>query len=157
MTGDTFFEQVAVSLDVVTARTVVGIGADREIPVGLDLPLAAFIQLQRVTGRQLLNAGKHGLRARNVAKGQILRQGALIEFRLHSGIRQNRLDLGAEKEGLAIVPIIERLDTQPVPPNKEAPSASIPNREGEHSAQVVHAVAAILLVKMDDGLSVALG
>src|SRR5712692_4841374 len=58
MAGHALFQQLAVGLDVETARTVVSIGADREIPVWLDLQFPAFIQFQRVAWKQLLNPGK---------------------------------------------------------------------------------------------------
>src|ERR1019366_7074829 len=85
----------------------------------------------------------------------ILSQSAPIEFRFHAGIRENRLDLRSEKEGFAVPAVVEGLDSKAVPRRKNHALTAIPNHEGEHATQVLHAVTAILLIQVDDGFRVA--
>ena len=53
--------------------------------------------------------------------------------------------------------VVERLDAQPVAGDKELLAARVPDGEGEHAAEVLHAVVAVFLVEVDDGFGVAVG
>src|SRR5512146_2170949 len=52
------------------------------------------------------------------------------------------------------MPVVERLDVQPIASAEQLPLGAVPDRECEHPAQVIDAVAPILLVQMDNRLGV---
>src|SRR5205807_8909878 len=51
--------------------------------------------------------------------------------------------------------VVQGLDAEPVSREHEAPALRIPQGEGEHAAQLVDEVRAVLLVEVDDDLGVA--
>src|SRR6266851_6815056 len=48
--GNTFFQHFTVGLYVVSLWTSISVGNNRKVPIGVDLGLAVFFQLQGVTG-----------------------------------------------------------------------------------------------------------
>src|SRR5438270_4089244 len=72
-------------------------------------------------------------------------------------MRQYGLDLRPEQQPASIEVVIERLDSQPVARDEQPPLAPIPDREGEHAAQVLHAIAAIFLIQMNNAFCIAFG
>src|SRR5687768_18519658 len=72
-------------------------------------------------------------------------------------IGEERLELGAEQEGLVVQRVIQRLDADAVPGDEEDVRSGIPDGEGEHATQTRDAVLAELLVGVNYDLGVAGG
>ena len=108
-------------------------------------------------GVELPDAAKDRPRGRNVEVGQVVVQGERIDLAGHAGGRQDALDLRGEGERGAVPPVIERLDAHPIARQEELLLRRVPDREREHSTQVAHAVLAVFLVGMKDGLCIAMG
>ena len=53
--------------------------------------------------------------------------------------------------------VIKRLDAQAVAGDEEAPAARVPDCEGKHTTQVLHAIWSVLFVQVNDRLGVAVG
>ena len=70
-------------------------------------------------------------------------------------VAEQRLDLRAEQQRVGQRGEVQRLDADPVARQQQAPAAAVPQGEGEHAAQVVDAVGAVLLVQVQDDLAVA--
>ena len=68
-----------------------------------------------------------------------------------------RLDLGAKQEQAIAVPVVEGLLAQSVPGQQQAMPGPVPDREGEHAAEGLHAFLTHILVKVEDCLGIALG
>src|SRR5882757_381765 len=51
--------------------------------------------------------------------------------------------------------VIERLDPEAIAGNEECLLISVPDREREHAAQILHALGSVLLIEVNDGFRVA--
>jgi hypothetical protein len=70
-------------------------------------------------------------------------------------VLEQRLDLGAEDHALARqLGVVERLDAEAVAREQQTAGLRVPDREGEHPPEPIHAALAPLLVAMDDDLGV---
>src|SRR5208337_3969609 len=116
----------------------------------LNVEIATLGDFQGMSGHQLSNVREHGLGSSDIAERKILGEGSAVEFCFHAGVGENRLDLGAEKEGVAVPAIVEGLDAESITGGKQGAPLPIPDHKGEHAAQMFHTVAAIFLVKMND-------
>src|SRR5882672_5316557 len=157
MAGNALLQQFTIASDVVLARPVAIISRDVEVPILGNLWLATLVQGQDMAGQQFANPGIHAVRAADVAERKIFRQRLAVELRLHSGMGEDGFYFRSEQQCLAVVVIVERLDSQPVSRNEEAPSGPVPNRERKHATEVLNAVLSILLIQMDNGFSIAPG
>ena len=68
---------------------------------------------------------------------------------------EQRLDLRGKEQRLGCCHEVQRLDTDPVSRQQQLPATTVPEREGEHAAQVVDAVETEVLVQVQDDLGVA--
>src|ERR1035438_8872747 len=104
---------------------------------------------------QLPDSLKHRLGPGDVTECHIFRQGAAVEFGRDSAIGEDRLDLGAEQKRAPVPAIVKWLNSETISRRKKHTLAPIPDGKGEHAAQVLDAVAAVFLVKVNDGLGIA--
>src|SRR5579863_969182 len=72
-------------------------------------------------------------------------------------MREEHFDFRSEDQPLGTEILVERLDAQAIARQEKSLAARVPDGEGEHSAQVLHAVASVLFVEVDDGFGVAMG
>ena len=72
-------------------------------------------------------------------------------------VRHQRLQLRTEHETVTERRVVERLDPQPVADEHERLPRLIPERDGEHSAQVLDEVRTVLLVEVNDDFRVGVG
>src|SRR5581483_183899 len=93
----------------------------------------------------------------DVSKSKIFGQYRTVKLGVHSRCGENYFHLGPEDKPAAAKVIVERLDAQSVPGNKETLLSSVPNRKGEHASEVLNAVATVFLVQVDNRLSIAMG
>src|SRR5262245_39834637 len=103
---------------------------------------------------EFADAGKQRALLARVAERQILRQERFFELRRDCGMLEQRLHLAGEGEEAAVPIVVERLLTEPVARDEEAARVLVPECEGEHAAKTLHAIGAVLLVRMDDRLAV---
>jgi hypothetical protein len=118
----------------------------------LDLPLRRH--RQQLSGAELRDAGEHRARRRREAEGQVIGERLLVELPGRSGVLEDRLDLGAEEHAVWQDAVVQRLDAEPVADEQQRPPARVPDREGEHPLEALHAGRALLLVEVDDRLGV---
>src|SRR6266550_1069998 len=103
-----------------------------------------------------MDSGIHGLRLSDVSKSQVFCERAAIELRLQTRIRKNRLDLGSEQEGPAVVTKIKGFDPQSVARHEQFPPTPVPDGECEHTTQMLYTVATVFFEQVKDCLSVTL-
>ena len=103
---------------------------------------------------QLAHTGEDGPRLRDVAERQILRHRSVVDLRRKTVEGEQRAQLGAEPDTIGSRPVRERLDAEAVAGDEQSLAGRIPDREGEHAAQVLHDVVAVLLVAVDDRLGI---
>ncbi len=72
-----------------------------------------------------------------------------------AGILQQGLQLAAEEKPVFFEAVEQRLLAKTVAGEKQLFPPVVPNRQGEHAAEVSDAVGTVLLVEVDDGLGVA--
>src|SRR5439155_7205062 len=90
------------------------------------------------------------------AIGQELGKNRLVERRAWAR-RQDRLDLGSEQELARRDGVVERLDSEPIAGQQESLARAIPQGEGEHAPQALHAALPRLRVEMKYRLGIAPG
>ncbi len=91
-----------------------------------------------------------------IAQGRIVGEAIRRERRPFGQGRQDRLDLGAEQQGIPGVGIEQRLDAERVAGQMQRPLAPVIKRKGEHAAQAgQHRLQAPGQVAMQDDLAVA--
>jgi len=110
-----------------------------------------------VSSREFVDSGEKSFLAGGVTEGKILRQNAWIKFRTHAGIGEKRLDLAAENKCVILQAIVKRFNPETITGSEEFVPGMIPNDEGEHAAQMLHAFRPILFVKMNDTFGVTIG
>src|SRR5882724_10510087 len=112
-----------------------------------------------VTRRKFQNATKHRLRVGHPEERQVLVERFGIEFCFNLRYLQQRFDFRSERKPLALVEIIERLDSEMIAGDEQRrrAGAQITDREGEHSVQPLYAVRTFLLIQVNDHLSVGVG
>src|SRR5438128_2453790 len=69
---------------------------------------------------------------------------------------QDGLNLRAEEKCLSVPVIVEGFDTETIASRKQTPVSPVPDCEGEHTAQILHAISPVLLIQVDNGFGVAL-
>src|SRR5512136_1441938 len=69
---------------------------------------------------------------------------------------KHRLDFRSEQQTLRRQLVVQRLDAQAVARDEERSCVAIPDGKGEHAAQMLHTVRAVLLEKVNDGLGIAM-
>src|SRR4051794_30771472 len=137
-------------LELVRVRVV---WAVREAPVATCRDLSVLPD-EDVRWRQLPKAGESAHRVRDVLELEETVDGVEVDVPRNLGVLQNRLRLRSEPEVAASRRVEEWLLAAPVASAKEAPATHVPEGEGEHPAQAVHAVVAVVLVQMHDDLRV---
>ena len=145
---------------------------DREVPAALGAHLAlgdrgrarvardlglAPLPGQKVAGGQLARLLEDRQRSRDRVEGQERLQGIRVEVARESRLPQQRLQLRAEGEDPIGDPVVEGLDPEPVPGQQQPAAARVPEREREHSPQLLDEAGPTLLVEVDQDLGVAVG
>jgi len=84
-------------------------------------------------------------------------KGLVVEIASDVRVGEECLDLGAEQEQAIAVPVVEGLFAQSIPCQQQALPGPVPDREGKHAAEALHAFLTHLLVEVEDCLGIALG
>ncbi len=112
---------------------------------------------QLLTGTQLANVCKRRRRTRHVLVGEITVERRIVGGAADRRIRQQCRNLRAEYEEGRRPAVVERLLAEAIPGSVQQALFRIPNGEREHSPEMAHAIAPVLLVQMDNHLRVRVG
>ena len=110
-----------------------------------------------MTGRQLGDSPKNRARVRHVLIRQILVEGLRVDLARHARHFQQALQLAGEQQPAGLVPINERLLSQPIAGEDQLLPLGVPKGQGEHAVQMRDELRPFLLVEVDDGLGIAMG
>ena len=108
-------------------------------------------------GGSLRTARRRRARRRHVAVGEVGVERGVVDVGGDLRVAHERAHLRGEREGAVAMRVEQRLLAEAVARDQQAPAAAVPEREGEHAVQVLHAVDPVLLVEVHDHLRVALG
>ena len=92
-----------------------------------------------------------------IAEREIFFERTGIDFRADVRNCQDGFCLGREGKARSISIEIERFDPEAIAPDHQAPALGVPKREAEHTLEMPDEVHCVLLVEMDEHLSVAAG
>ncbi|MEZ5121313.1 MAG: hypothetical protein R2736_07030 [Solirubrobacterales bacterium] len=120
---------------------------DRHPPVAHDHPVA---------GRQLAHAGERAQRRGHVAEREVAVDRDRVD-RARTSSSSSSAQLRGEGQRAGPMGVDQRLLADAVAGDQQQLAPAVPQREGEHAAQVVHAVDAVVLVEVGDRLGVACG
>src|ERR1700719_4174121 len=99
-----------------------------------------------MTGHELSDMAEERALLAYIAEAEVLRKQFFFQFRGNPRVLEERFDLRGEGEQASIPEIIEGLDAEPVTRAEQSAAVLVPDREGEHSSKLVHALRAIFLV-----------
>ena len=105
--------------------------------------------------RQLANVLEQRLAVKAELEREVIAQARAID-RHFGQERQQGLDLGGKDEPIVDRRIVERLDAEPIASAEEALLLFIPNREGEHAAEVIDAVDAPLTIGLQNDFGIGM-
>ncbi len=100
--------------------------------------------------QQLADVPEKRLLAGNIIKRRELPDCAMVNVPRRGGIRHDGLELRGEQKRIAKVGIVKRLDAHAIARDEEAAAGRIPQREGKHPLELVHALRAEFFVRVDD-------
>src|SRR5215471_6972288 len=128
----------------------------------LDVPITLYADLsvlneEPVPWFEFEEIAKQSCRARHIKISQKAVDHRRVNFAAHRGVDQDRLHLRSKAEEVLTQIVVEGLDPNPVPRQKQRLLIGIPNGKSEHAAKLLEAIAAVLFIQMDDHLSVRLG
>ena len=106
-----------------------------------------------MAGRQLPDPCEHRLFAHGELEGQILGKGTRVGLDVLQE-RDERLGFRGEVEDAVHDRVVERLDPEPVARGEQPALVLIPDREGEHAAQMIDGIQIVPVVGGQDGLGI---
>ena len=118
-------------------------------------PVAAVLHHQALPGVQLAHLGQRGHRARHVAEREEGGDGLVVQVVAHQAAGDHGLQLRAEDHHVPHHGVVEGLDAHAVADQDAAAVHAVPHRHGEHPAQAMGQVRAVLLVEVRKHLGVA--
>src|SRR5690606_37607893 len=106
---------------------------------------------------QLVDAGVDADRVRNAEERQIAVHGREVDRPrcVEGAVGEQRLELRAEEQSLVRERVVEWLDADAIARKEQRLAARVPDCEREHTAQMLHALFAVLLVEPHDNFRVA--
>ena len=147
--GDDFAEHRSQPFDRLVGVGHLGLGDG--VPVAFDVQPPVPDQL--VAGWELSDARMHRLGRRRVLVGQVVSQCGAVQ--LGPAQFEQCLDLRREGQAAGQLAIVERFDADAVTHGEQPARLGVPDREGEHPAQRVHASIAVSPVQVQQYLGVA--
>jgi hypothetical protein len=133
-------------------------GRYRWAPVGLDPSRVIPLNGEDVARSKALDASKERAGGGYIPKRQVGRDGLWVKLTGDLRVGQHGLDLTAEDDTTALLPVVEGLLTQAVPSDDETTAPLVPHGEGEHAVETPGQGDWIKdLGEVGDDLGVALG
>ncbi len=133
--------------------TVVGI--EVYVPVAGDIKLSVSI-FEIMGGRQLIDVLEKSFGCRGILKGQIIFQSRLVKFLDKIGVSQKSLYFRAEHERSVHLGVVHGLDSEKVPRTEKLFFDCIPYYKGEHPAQLVQKLFAVLLIAVENDFGIGI-
>ena len=131
--------------------------AEIRVPVPLDLHFAILVG-EPVGRGQLVGALEERLVHGAVLEGQVGAQRLGVDLPAEAGVLQQALDFAAEQQLTCLgLGVVERLDAENITRAVHLVRLGIPHDKGEHAAQHTGQLCAVLLIAVQDDLSVAVG
>src|SRR5262249_28547924 len=119
----------------------------RQFPVTLGSDASVF-EYQAMSRKELVDPFEHRLDPRGTARREHLGKHRAVWTWCDQSALENRLDLGCEEQPVINERPVQRLHPKAIACEKQPTLADIPDAEGEHSTESVHALVAPLLVRM---------
>src|SRR5690606_20439718 len=115
-----------------------------ELPVRRNLDAPA-LQHEKVAGRHLSDPPKQRAGRGDDPQRQVPVQCVRIELRERRVVGKQRLDLGREREPFAVMKVVQRLLSEVIPREQQAPPSEIVESESEHAAKTLERTGAVPL------------
>ena len=125
-----------------------------QVPVGTHTNFS-ILKFQDVTGRNFLDRLECADRIENVAEIQVLQQGCLVDLSQFRRDRQNRFNFRTKVQAAIRQRIVQRFFAEPVAGQEQGLLSRVVKSERKHASQFLDALRSVLLVKVDDDLSIA--
>ena len=129
----------------------------RDVEIAVHAPGPRGIHPQGVARRQGADGPVKRVRLRHIAEQEESHVPGRIRRAIHPAAAEQRLDLGGDAEGLAVVGVIERLDAEGIARQEKALLRLVPQGKRIHAAQLVHHVGAQGVVQVQKHFRVRLG
>ena len=133
------------------------VGLELDVPVALDAQRRTALGHRKARRLELLHAVDDALRRRRRHEREQMAERLPVDRAIDLGQRENRLQLGRERDAAVDLRVVERLDAQAIAGQQQPLVPHVPDREREHAAQMVDAPRAVVLVEVDDRFGVAVG
>src|SRR5258706_9255366 len=133
------------------------VGLEIDVPVPLHANIAALACHRDTRGLQLGDALHDATGCGRRQRREQVAYRFPVEGALHILNLKDRLHLRREEQLAVAFGVVERLDAQAIACKQHLPLARIPDGEGEHPPEAVHASGTEILVEMNDGFRVAGG
>src|SRR5437762_564301 len=146
MAAHCLFQHVAIGVNEIGFIPALLRLANIQVPILLDRDVAICADLHPVPRHEFANSLIESVFAGEISEGEILGKCRRMKLRADSVIRQDDLDFRSKQKGIARQAIIEWLNPEAVTRDKQGLLFPIPDRECKHSAQMLYAVASVLLV-----------
>ena len=147
-----FLEELAETTNGIPLRqllTSLGRLAHRHIPITPDAN-GSVLEGQRMSRQQALNAFEERPRSGERPDAQLLGDPRVVCLGSNESAFEDCLDLGTENHPVAGQCPVERFDPQAIASEEQPGASSIPDREGKHPAEPLHAGVTPLLVGVND-------
>ncbi len=108
-------------------------------------------------GQQRLHAFEHGAARAHGEEREELVEAARVGRGGHGAGGEQRLDLGAEEQPVALPAPVQRADADAVAGEEDGALGEVDERDGELAAQLLEDALAVLLVEVDDDLGIGVG
>src|SRR6266851_552707 len=157
MTADRLLQHFAVRLHIITLVADRPGARNVKVPVLIDRYLAVLAQFQAMPRQQFADPVIKSFFAREISEGQVFGKRRKMEFRAHSAVSQNHFDFRAKQERFRRQPVVQRFDAQSVARREQRTLLAVPDGKCKHPAQVMHTVAPVLFVQMNNRFRIAVG
>ena len=117
---------------------------------------SAIFKHQQMSGRQFIDAGKHGFRRRYKFKTEIIIQGLIIDRPFHLWNLENGFNFRGKNQTTIGKGIIKRFYTDTITDKQQFFLRPIIEGKGKHAAQPVYAFLPIFFVGVKDDLGIGL-
>ena len=151
--ADCLTQELSKLVDVLVVRAGVAVAVERQVPVLLDRR-PSLAPEQVVAAGELRYALEDRAGRRDVFEREVTRETREIELAGAAGMREQRLELGAEQQRVSEVGVVERLLAESVTSEQQAPVLLVPECEREHAVEPLDTARSVILVQVDDHLGV---
>ncbi len=107
-----------------------------------------------MAGHQFANAAEESTLLADVAEGEVLGEQRSFELGRNGGMLEEGFHFAGEGESAAVPEVVEGLFAEAIAGAEEFAGVLIPDGEGEHAAEALDAIGAVLFVGVENGFGV---